>query len=72
MHAIPGADAEIEDRTPLGGRWGRPDEQAAVVAFLASADGHWITGRSITVDGGHSLVGEPDFLRMVEKLGGLS
>ena len=72
LHAIPGADAEIEDRTPLGRRWGRPDEQAAVAAFLASEDGHWITGRSITVDGGHSLVGEPDFLRMVEKLGGLS
>src|SRR5436190_10018229 len=68
LHAIPGADVEIAYRTPLGGRWGRPEEQAAVVAFLASPDGHWITGRSITVDGGHSLVGEPDFMRMVEKL----
>ena len=44
-------------------------EVAAVVAFLASDDAGWITGRSITVDGGHSLRGEPDFVRMAEAAG---
>jgi NAD(P)-dependent dehydrogenase (short-subunit alcohol dehydrogenase family) len=67
LHTIPGAKDEVADRTPLEHRWGEPAEQAAVVAFLASDDGHWITGRSITVDGGHSLVGEPDFLLLAEK-----
>src|SRR5437764_2557581 len=67
LHLIPGADDEIAYRTPLEHRWGRPEEQAAVVAFLASPDGHWVAGRSITVRGGHSVVGEPDFILMAEK-----
>ena len=40
-------------RTPLG-RLGRPDDIADVVAFLASDAARWITGQSITVDGGLS------------------
>jgi 3-oxoacyl-[acyl-carrier protein] reductase len=35
-------------------RYGRPDEIAAVVAFLASAEAAYITGATITVDGGVS------------------
>ncbi|MFI1586095.1 SDR family oxidoreductase [Embleya sp. NPDC020630] len=38
-------------RTPLG-RLGRPEDIANVVAFLASPDAAWITGQSLTVDGG--------------------
>jgi NAD(P)-dependent dehydrogenase (short-subunit alcohol dehydrogenase family) len=38
-------------RTPLG-RIGRPDDVAAVIAFLASDDGRFVTGQGIVVDGG--------------------
>lgn len=35
------------------GRFGQPDEVASVVAFLASDDARYITGATITVDGGY-------------------
>ena len=37
------------------GRMGRPEEVAAVVLFLASDLGSWITGQTIVVDGGQML-----------------
>ena len=36
---------------PLG-RVGEPDDVAAAVAFLASADAAWIAGHTLPVDGG--------------------
>jgi len=36
-------------------RVGRPDDIAAMVAFLGSDDGEWITGQVIAVDGGSTL-----------------
>jgi 3-oxoacyl-[acyl-carrier protein] reductase len=34
------------------GRWGRPEDIAAVVAWLASADSAWVTGQVIDAEGG--------------------
>lgn len=41
----------MQDEYPLK-RIGRPEELAAAVAFLASDDGGFITGRTMVVDGG--------------------
>jgi NAD(P)-dependent dehydrogenase (short-subunit alcohol dehydrogenase family) len=53
------ADPAFVDRllaiTALG-RLGRPEDIAAVVAFLASDDGGWLTGQWIEATGGYKLV----------------
>ncbi len=36
-------------------RWGEPQDIARAVAFLASEDASWITGTTLTVDGGLNL-----------------
>jgi len=44
----------FESQTALG-RFGEPSEIASVVAFLASAEGHWVTGQTIEASGGYKL-----------------
>jgi 3-oxoacyl-[acyl-carrier protein] reductase len=38
--------------TPLGGRFGKPEEIAPVIVFLASDDAAWLTGERVNASGG--------------------
>jgi 3-oxoacyl-[acyl-carrier protein] reductase len=51
QQADPDGIAEMIRRDLPFGRFGRPEEVGAVVAFLASERASWISGASITVDG---------------------
>lgn len=51
-----GREPEVIENYPLG-RLGHPDDVAAAVAFLASDDASWITGQTLTLDGGAGLAG---------------
>jgi len=48
---VPGLADGLERHIALR-RWGLPEEIAAVVAFLAGDDSRYVTGQTITVDGG--------------------
>lgn len=49
--AIPGVVERIEEQTPLR-RWAEPDDIADVVAFLASDAARFVTGETVSADGG--------------------
>ena len=51
-----GREEAVVEGYPLG-RLGDPEDVAAAVAFLASDDASWITGQTLTLDGGSSLLG---------------
>jgi 3-oxoacyl-[acyl-carrier protein] reductase len=51
-----GREEEVAKGYPLG-RLGDPADVAAAVAFLAGDDAAWITGQTVTIDGGLTLQG---------------
>lgn len=49
------ADPELRERLQArfpAGRWGRPQDIAPTVAWLASPDSHWTTGQILDIEGG--------------------
>ncbi|MDB4962655.1 MAG: short-chain dehydrogenase/reductase [Myxococcales bacterium] len=54
QQADPAGIAEFVQRDIPMGRFGTPEEVADVVAFVASPRARWITGATISVDGGQS------------------
>ncbi|MBV9842740.1 MAG: SDR family oxidoreductase [Sphingomonadaceae bacterium] len=61
--------AEYERLVPMG-RLGTPEEMAAGIAFLASADASYITGHALTIDGGVTAqTGQPNFDRIYRERG---
>jgi NAD(P)-dependent dehydrogenase (short-subunit alcohol dehydrogenase family) len=51
LHTNPEASAEYLKKIPLN-RFGKPEEVASAVAYLASTDSGFITGHQLVIDGG--------------------
>jgi len=63
---FPGVKEDFLERTPKG-RLGEPEDIAKVALFLASEYAEWVTGQTIVVDGGLSLMGVPRYYESVQK-----
>jgi len=50
----PDEESSIASETPLR-RIGRPEDVADVILFLASEQGHWLTGQLLYVGGGWKM-----------------
>jgi NAD(P)-dependent dehydrogenase (short-subunit alcohol dehydrogenase family) len=58
------AEDVLKKRVPLG-RWGTISEVCEAVTFLASPAGAWVTGTTLLIDGGTSLIGPGPFLDLL-------
>jgi NAD(P)-dependent dehydrogenase (short-subunit alcohol dehydrogenase family) len=59
-----GAEDTLKKRVPLG-RYGSIDEVASAVLYLVSPAGGYVTGSTLLIDGGTSLIGPGPFLDMM-------
>jgi meso-butanediol dehydrogenase/(S,S)-butanediol dehydrogenase/diacetyl reductase len=57
--SVPGVKEAYLERIPEG-RAGLPEEIAAAVAYLASAEASYVNGVNLVVDGGWAVTGYPD------------
>lgn len=55
MDALSQEEKEMLAAEPALKRWGKPEEVARTIAFLASDDSSYVTGQTIVVDGGYAL-----------------
>ena len=52
---VPGLYERVLSRTPQG-RWGKPDDLAGAAVFLCGSASDFVTGVSLPVDGGYSIM----------------